>query len=115
MPTVTRRAFLKLTALLASGAAFTRLLPGRAVAAARACIPVAGTEVPLMVPFVVGDDCAPPPTATATDTPTVTASPTLTATATATPTSTSTATASPTATATRWRVWLPLLHRHKGR
>lgn len=111
MPTITRRAFLKLTALAAGAAAFARLLPGRAVAAVRACLPVLGTDVPTMIPTVIGDDCAPPPTATdvPTLTATATASPTATATVTSTPSATATASPTLTPTAARWRLWLPLL------
>lgn len=103
----TRRAFLKLTALLASGAAFARLLPGRALAAARACLPVWGTEVPTLVPTAVGDDCAPPPTATETDMATATSTATVTASPTATVTATTTPTATPPAAPTPWRLRFP--------
>lgn len=108
---VTRRAFLKLTALLASGAAFARLLPGRASAAARACLPVAGLEVPMSVPFAVGEDCA--PVATETPSATATASATTTATSTASPTATATTTptVTPSATPTPWRWRLPWVTR----
>lgn len=110
---LTRRAFLKLTALFASGAAFARLLPGRAIAAARACLPVWGMEVPTLVPTVVGDDCAPPPTATETPSATATASVTTTATSTASPTATATVTptVTPPATPTPWRWRLPWVTR----
>lgn len=119
MPVVSRRAFLKLTAVAASAAAFARLLPGRALAAARACIPVLGVDVPLAVPFAVGDDCAPilteTPGATPTETLTVTGTSSPAASATATPSATSspTATASPTATSNpwTWRAWLPWVTR----
>lgn len=111
MPTtITRRAFLKLSAACAGAVALARTLPARTAAVVRAvCVPVPGLAVPMMVPFLVGDDCAPPPTAlpTATRTPTVTA--TATATVTSTPSATATPTESPTATATAWRLFLPLL------
>jgi len=105
---VTRRAFLKLTAVAASAATFARLLPGKAVAAVRACLPVWGMEVPTLVPTVVGDDCAPPPaTLTATSSPTASA----TATPTATPSPTVTATPSAPPSPAPWRSWLPWVTR----
>ena len=112
---VTRRAFLKLTALAACAAAIARLLPSRAAAAVHACIPLAGLEVPMMVPFAVGDDCAPPPTLTETATATDTATPTSTATGTATATVTATPPPTGTPTPTPRRVWLPLMAVGKGR
>lgn len=108
---VTRRAFLKLTLVAGSAAAFVRLLPGRAVAAVKACIPVAGTQIPLAIPTEIGDDCAPPPALTATYTPSATRTPSATATETITVTPSATATATPTATVAPplWRLWLPVI------
>jgi hypothetical protein len=106
MPPVTRRAFLQLSGLTAGAAVAVRFLP--TIAAARACVPVAGLAVPMMVPFLVGDDCSPPPaTAMPTGTPTVTVTVTTHYTSTPTPTA---PTAPPTATptGTPWRIWVPL-------
>ncbi len=116
MPPVTRRAFLKLTAVAASAVTFARLMPGRAVAAVRACIPFLGMEVPMLVPTVIGGNCDPPitPTLTASATQTATVTPSATVTASSTPTASASPTATPSATAAvvSMRTWFPMVLKH---
>lgn len=58
MPAVTRRAFLKLTALLASAAVALRVhVVGAAQALPPGCEPQTATAIPMSIPTAIGREC----------------------------------------------------------